>query len=345
MLQLPRNCLLTDSTPACLQVLHGSMGAARQQAQHDPQHWPTRTCSSQQRVRHSHSNCSHRGATLTACCSSLQMVGSHGSYHVARAARPAGEQHSLHMRFSRKASTTSSGHFLQSRTSIFARVLRSASGYHHKHAAGPLPHNGMAPGSSNQVPDDAVLDVGVLAGEQKPAAGVNGDLQQAKSNDRTQLANAGSVLTTQASMQSPFEVSALVKAPSHSDTALPVITPKEAASADDSNEEYVINPRLTLVFRDVWVADIPIEEGLARKAKRRLVGLCRKDSSTRDDHSSAHGAQAGRSSTSGSSSSSAQRETVAKLEAAAAEGAFFIVPGNSSRFTHSQLHAIMGPSG
>lgn len=40
VLQLPRNCLLTDSTPACLQVLHGSMGAARQQAQHDPQHWP-----------------------------------------------------------------------------------------------------------------------------------------------------------------------------------------------------------------------------------------------------------------------------------------------------------------
>jgi hypothetical protein len=208
----------------------------------------------------------------------------------------------------------------------------------------------MAPGNSKQVPDDAVLDVGVLAGEQKPAAGVNGDLQQAKSNDRTQLSNAGTepppgaTLTTQASMQSPFEVSALVKAPSHSDTALPVVAPIEAASSDDSSEEYVINPRLTLVFRDVWVADIPIEEGWVRGTKRRLLGLCRKDSSNRDGHSSsAHSAQAG--SSSSGRNSSAQRETVAKLQAAAAEGAFFIVPGNSSRFTHSQLHAIMGPSG
>jgi hypothetical protein len=206
----------------------------------------------------------------------------------------------------------------------------------------------MAPGTSKQLPDDAVLDVGALAGEQKTAAGVNGDLQQAHSGDHTQKFSAATVtppnatLTTQASMQSPFEVSALVKSPSHSDTALPVIAPVEAASTDDSSEEYVINPRLTLVFRDVWVADIPIEEGWVRGTKRRLLGLCQKDSSNRDGHSSsAHSAQTD----SGSSSGSAQRETTAKLEAAAAEGAFFIVPGNSSRFTHSQLHAIMGPSG
>ena len=36
---------------------------------------------------------------------------------------------------------------------------------------------------------------------------------------------------------------------------------------------------------------------------------------------------------------------MARLDAAAAAGAYFIVPGVSSRFDHSQLHAIMGPSG
>lgn len=113
-------------------------------------------------------------------------------------------------------------------------------------------------------------------------------------------------------------------------------------SSGDTTEEFVINPRLTLVFRDVWVADIAIGESLVHKAKRRVRGLCRKECPEASDLRCSNGSMVNGSSR---PSGSRQDEMYAKLEAAAALGAYFIVPGVSSRFPHSQLHAIMGPSG
>jgi hypothetical protein len=120
---------------------------------------------------------------------------------------------------------------------------------------------------------------------------------------------------------------------------------------DSVSGEYVINPRLTLVFRDVWVADRPIGEGLLRKARRQLQGLCCPTSDYSDPNSShtskwaAGGASKVCELSGHSLSASKQADIFTKLETAAAAGAHFIVPGVSSRFAHSQLHAIMGPSG
>jgi ABC-type glutathione transport system ATPase component len=128
-------------------------------------------------------------------------------------------------------------------------------------------------------------------------------------------------------------------------------SPDTDDDADSVSGEYVINPRLTLVFRDVWVADRPIDEGLLRKAQRRLQGLCCSSASSYDASTShtSHWASGDASRVcelSGHSlSTTKQADIFTKLETAAAAGAHFIVPGVSSRFAHSQLHAIMGPSG
>lgn len=115
---------------------------------------------------------------------------------------------------------------------------------------------------------------------------------------------------------------------------------EEAASEDLDNStvqgdgEYVINPRLTIVFRDVWVADRSMDKGMAQWLISTAQGLC----------------QGSRGSTSVDSLEGKEEVHVrsaaeARLDAAAAAGVKFIVPGVSGRFAHSQLHAIMGPSG
>ncbi|WIA22163.1 hypothetical protein OEZ85_004499 [Tetradesmus obliquus] len=85
----------------------------------------------------------------------------------------------------------------------------------------------------------------------------------------------------------------------------------EAAEADN---EYTINPRLTLVFKEVWVSD----RGVDRNGFGQWERLALQDELAELDE---------------------------QLDAAAAAGAKFIIPGVSGRFAHSQLHAIMGPSG
>jgi hypothetical protein len=149
-------------------------------------------------------------------------------------------------------------------------------------------------------------------------------------------------------MKSPFEVAGVPSIAGTGSAAPSVMAAStvdgQAGGDGDGAEEFVINPRLTLVFRDVWVADIPIAESLAHKARRRALGLCQKDCPQGSDFSYIDSGTVDCSSSS-SRFGSRQEEMYAKLEAAAASGAFFIVPGVSSRFPHSQLHAIMGPSG
>jgi hypothetical protein len=151
------------------------------------------------------------------------------------------------------------------------------------------------------------------------------------------------------SMLSPFQ--AMHPAPSSADRELSVLAPPYAASEDEGAEavsqDYSINPRLTLVFRDVWVADIPIEEGFVGKGRRKLTRLCRSlcGRGPQCPDSSSSGRSRQQANDSPNCTASVLEEMYAKLEAAAAAGAYFIVPGVSSRFAHSQLHAIMGPSG
>ncbi|KAF8061902.1 ABCG21 [Scenedesmus sp. PABB004] len=86
-------------------------------------------------------------------------------------------------------------------------------------------------------------------------------------------------------------------------------------------------PRLTLVFRDVWVADRPLRGRWLAAA----CGLRRAQGVPQLRSPSETGAWDG-----------APGPDAAAAEAA---GAAFIVPGVSGEFRHSQLHAIMGPSG
>eukprot|EP00775_Hariotina_reticulata_P007451 gene7451-7661_t len=113
---------------------------------------------------------------------------------------------------------------------------------------------------------------------------------------------------------------------------------EEEGDADDAlststseGGEYQINPRLTLVFRDVWVSDRSMNPSLPKKAFQSLQACCKLPGKQCDV---SRGKQ-------GSPWSIAE----ARLEAAATDGAKFIVPGVGGKFAHSQLHAIMGPSG
>jgi hypothetical protein len=103
------------------------------------------------------------------------------------------------------------------------------------------------------------------------------------------------------------------------------------STSTSEGQEYQINPRISLMFRDVWVSDRSMDPSLPRRVFNGLQDCCK----LRWKQCEASKGKRG------SSWSVAE----ARLEAAAADGAKFIVPGVSGWFAHSQLHAIMGPSG
>ncbi|KAF8058431.1 ABCG25 [Scenedesmus sp. PABB004] len=196
------------------------------------------------------------------------------------------------------------------------------------------------------------------------------------------------------------------------------------AGDGDEGSQYQVNPRLTLVFSDVWVADRSMQQSALSRAAGRLRGrggdkaadggAKGADGSAKGADGGAKAAAGGAASANGSANGSgharhhqgshhhgghhhaaattataataghhrhhghrhhfhlhhrhfhlhlhrrggrhpgapaggvvdaAQRARDAALDAAAAAGAKFIVPGVSGRFAHSSLHAIMGPSG
>lgn len=136
----------------------------------------------------------------------------------------------------------------------------------------------------------------------------------------------------------------------------------EGLFADSSEDVYQINPRLALLFSEVWVADRSIDRCIRRKIIHGIKTMwrngCRRPGSSSDEDGSSEGdAEAGTAkaaaagsngangSTGGPLKHTAPKDAHCRLSAAASDGAYFIVPGVSGYFPHSQLHAIMGPSG
>lgn len=277
------------------------------------------------------------------CCADLQMVGTQGGYQVSRAAPSQSDETHFSDVLQPAASALNGSHMVRSSRQALGRALRSVSGHWRQR------HMQTQPATKPAGAHHAVLTVEGVPAPTPRHRGSRGWLAWVHPSKpsalKGELLTANGVGGSDIAMKSPFEVE---RGPSFAGTgsAAPSVMGSsavdvEAGAMGDTSEEFVINPRLTLVFRDVWVADIPIEESLAHKAKRRVLGLCRKPCPEASELSYIHGS-------SGSSSRkcvSRQEEMYAKLEEAAASSAFFIVPGVSSRFPHSQLHAIMGPSG
>lgn len=293
------------------------------------------------------------------------MVGSNGSYQLSRTANSLSDEDSHDLQ--QQSSGSQGAQVLRSSRRALSRALAGLTGLWHKQHEGKDPAIASAPvpvpmPASKGVNDHAVLTVeGLLDAQHKPAgrfAWLRGRRDQQSHNH-----NGGLVPPSakDPSMTSPFQKSPLEAVPSAtrqyvalSPLTVPIKAGEEGldsargssgSSSDEPCGDYSINPRLTLMFRDVWVADIPIEEGAMRKTRQRVQGLCGKGhrassransySSSGPFDSSAHPA----------CNKAALANMYAKLEGAAAAGAYFIVPGVSSCFAHSQLHAIMGPSG
>lgn len=270
------------------------------------------------------------------------MVGTQGGYQVSRAASQPDKPHFRDV-LQPAATAFKGATMVRSSRQAIGRALRNVSGHWRQRHVDTQPP--AKPAGTNH----AVLTVeGVPAptprhrGSRGWLAWVHPGKPSAASNG--ELPTVGGMGAQDIAMKSPFEVARVPSFAGTGSAAPSVMAVDGQADVDaDPTEEFVINPRLTLVFRDVWVADIPIEESLAHKAKRRVLGLCRKECPEAAELSYVHGS--GVSGSSGRRCRSRQEEMYAKLEEAAASGAFFIVPGVSSRFPHSQLHAIMGPSG
>lgn len=305
------------------------------------------------------------------------MVGQAGSYQMSRTALSKPQLDGLLMQSD--SSTAGNGQVTRSGGSVLSRALRGVSSHFRRQQ--PTGPSGKAArssvnmqdlGSGKQQPGDhAVLTVTTadpLAGA-AAAATANGRPHHSKVHwllgrrNRPQPSggqdNASVPDRSPPSMLSPFQATHPVAPSSSGDrAALSVLAPPYAVSTEDGEEEagsqdYSINPRLTLVFRDVWVADIPIEEGVLGQGRRKLTRLCRRlcrRGGADDQCADSSGSSGGHwhrqhANENPACTASALEEMYAKLEAAAAAGAYFIVPGVSSRFAHSQLHAIMGPSG
>lgn len=306
------------------------------------------------------------GATVVVLC--LQMMGSYGSYHVSRTGNSLSEGHSHNLQ--QQSTGLQGAQVLRSSRLALSRVFARLTGLWHKQHQGKDPAIASAPvpvpvpaGKGNG--DHAVLTVeGLLDAQHKPAgrfAWLRGRRdQQSHSRNGGFVPPSRSHLGTDPSMMSPSQKSPLEAVPSATpqNVALsPLTVPVKAgdggldsaegssgSSTDEPCGDYSINPRLTLVFRDVWVADLPIEEGLVRKIRQQVQGLCGKGHSQGGANSYGFSGQFD-SSSHPACNKAALANMYAKLEGAAAAGAYFIVPGVSSCFAHSQLHAIMGPSG
>lgn len=286
------------------------------------------------------------------------MVETQGTYSVARTSKGSASDANPPAQYEQQDSYNpaqgrmlqSSKHALQSSKQAMHRAFRGVLGYFGKPGQPKGGHITEVSPVGKAAPDHAVVTV-----KQPPT----------DSDGRTDVATRRGVLGWLGSKgqprQQPNSSSSSAKAAFEplqkaSQGGKPLLQPLSGRpDADDDTDsvsgEYVINPRLTLVFRDVWVADRPVDEGLLRKAKRRLQGLCCAAADSYDASAShtSHWAGNGASQVcelSGHSlSTTKQADIFTKLETAAAAGAHFIVPGVSSRFAHSQLHAIMGPSG
>jgi len=306
------------------------------------------------------------GATVVVLC--LQMVGSHGSYQVSRTANSLseGDSHGLQQ----QSTGLQGAQVLRSSRLAFSRAFARLTGLWHKRHQGKDPAIDSAPvpvpvPAGKGIGDHAVLTVeGLLDAQHKPAGRFawlpSRRDQQSHSHNGGLVPPSASRLGNDPSMTSPSQKSPLEAVPSATPQYValsPLTVPVKAgeggldsaggssgSSSDEPCGDYSINPRLTLVFRDIWVADIPIEEGLVRKTRQRVQGLCAKGHSP--GRANSYGSS-GQFDSSGhpACNKAALASMYAKLEGAAAAGAHFIVPGVSSCFAHSQLHAIMGPSG
>jgi hypothetical protein len=115
-------------------------------------------------------------------------------------------------------------------------------------------------------------------------------------------------------------------------------SPAAATAAAASSLINSITPQLTLVFQNVFVAEKPLKGSLGSK----LAGLCQRP----DKAAAVDGQNQQLQQKKGSAAAAAAAGSGPDMDAAAAAvGATFIVPGVSGRFVHSQLHAVMGPSG
>ena len=241
------------------------------------------------------------------------MVGSHGDYQLSRSSP---QPHKKHVHLHAIADTLATTAPLRSSKQAISRVLgwfrggsgRAASSYE-------LPSAQKAPPAADKDPTHSALSINDYAAngstKQHP-----GQQQQGKDTFLVQDQEGRSSGNPVPAQSAPSTIVSIL-----------------GDFQDDSSTAFVINPRLSLVFSDVWVADRSIEPGLSCKVRKGFGRLRGTISSLRSE-----------------GSSHIQDEPIdcpvtARLYAAAADGAFFIVPGVSSRFDHSQLHAIMGPSG
>lgn len=227
----------------------------------------------------------------------MQMVGTQGEYHVSRTAGNTehsssssshdGSHHHKHSHLRNRLQK--SAHTLALHTSFIlhgghalAQAIRSFTGHHASHHE-PSNHGAAAGqqaegagGSKHAVVTVAAASGGTDSSDSSPTAS---SARQQRGGWRRWL---GWWHTSPSAQQPPLrsktkEVNTWI--------APPVFGPmhvKSGASTtllhdshhEEADEDYTINPRLTLVFKDVWVADIPIQEGLLHKARRKIERLC-----------------------------------------------------------------------
>lgn len=254
------------------------------------------------------------------------MVGTYGEYQIARTSvAPQPKTHHLHDIY-----TAATQAPLKSSKQVISRLLGqifnrpTTSGPKSSHAHLPSISKGA---TSHKDPDHAVvsfLTAPVLNGSAKHQHhhhdGNGVDVRATSTADVAGLPAIGKPV---------------VGAPPAPPSTLSVLD-----GAIPSNTEFLINPRLSLVFSDVWVADRRIDQGLRTTIRQGFTRL--QHAVRRSNHSQHHKQDSLKV---GDIPSDHEDPASARLDAAAAAGAFFIVPGVTSRFAHSQLHAIMGPSG
>jgi hypothetical protein len=274
-----------------------------------------------------------------ACCDH-QIVGTYGAYSVSRAA---GAPHITKHHFRHHLQETAHlAHKPLQRAWRAWQFLTRRRGGAQPSTKADAADDAKGAAAANSAGGHAVVNIGAVNGGSKQPWGLFGHRgSSSKATDLPSPAAPGTPSSQDASAHSAKVWTGLDGAAS----AKASVMASTVAEEDAGEAEYLINPRLALLFSDVWVAGGAISGGLRQRlvctAKRVCCGSGTK---TSDDFE--EGAVDGKGAAAADvDKAGLQRKQQCNLDAAAAAGAYFIVPGVSSYFAHSQLHAIMGPSG